>query len=204
MSVVIARTFPSGTADVRLRFAPGSWRRGHRFPPSSFRHAASISGDQSSPSSSRMVVGDHAEKFAEQFARRAVGVVRLHLAFDHAKMSRAVAGKIQHRIDGQRQHRALDEFAALAAEHRLGFRVFAEQAVDRPAASDPRNAPRRVQSCAGSDWPVPSCAASRFSCVSRSFQTSRKRISKKKSRARSPALKIVSTLFPRKIGFDLD
>ena len=28
--------------------------------------------------------------------------------------------------------------------------------------------------------------------------------SKKKSRARSPALKIVSTLFPRKVGFDLD
>ena len=29
-------------------------------------------------------------------------------------------------------------------------------------------------------------------------------LQKKKSRARSPALKIVSTLFPRKIGFDLD
>jgi hypothetical protein len=29
-------------------------------------------------------------------------------------------------------------------------------------------------------------------------------ISKKKSRAQSPALKIVSTLFPRNIGFDLD
>jgi hypothetical protein len=27
---------------------------------------------------------------------------------------------------------------------------------------------------------------------------------RKKSRAASPALKIVSTLFPRKIGFDLD
>jgi hypothetical protein len=29
-------------------------------------------------------------------------------------------------------------------------------------------------------------------------------LKRKKSRARSPALKIVSTLFPRKFGFDLD
>src|SRR6266851_1904431 len=49
-------------------------------------------------------LGDHAEKFAEQLSRRAVGVVRLHLALDHAKVPGAVAGEIQDGVDGQRQH----------------------------------------------------------------------------------------------------
>jgi hypothetical protein len=49
-------------------------------------------------------VGDHAKEFSEQFARRAIGVVRLHLATDHAKVAGAIAGEIQHRIDGQGQH----------------------------------------------------------------------------------------------------
>src|SRR6266550_2751906 len=49
-------------------------------------------------------IADHAKEFSEQLARRTVGVVRLHLATDHAKAAGAVAGMIQHRIDGQRQH----------------------------------------------------------------------------------------------------
>ncbi len=44
-------------------------------------------------------------------------------------MTGAVANKIQDRIDGQRQHRTLDEVAAFAAEHRLGLRMLAEQAL---------------------------------------------------------------------------
>jgi hypothetical protein len=49
-------------------------------------------------------VGDHAKELAEQLTRRAAGVVRRDLALDHAKASLAPAGKIQHRIDGQREH----------------------------------------------------------------------------------------------------
>jgi transposase len=49
-------------------------------------------------------IGDHAEKLAEQLSRRAVGVVRLHLAWDQAKVPGAVAGEIQDGVDGQRQH----------------------------------------------------------------------------------------------------
>jgi hypothetical protein len=54
-------------------------------------------------------------------------------------MAGARAGKVENRLDRQRQHRTLDEFAALGAEHgpRLGMRI--EQAGDRPAASDLRS-----------------------------------------------------------------
>ena len=43
-------------------------------------------------------------------------------------MPAAVAGKIQNGVDGERQHRSFDEFAALGPEHGFGFRMFAEQA----------------------------------------------------------------------------
>jgi hypothetical protein len=42
------------------------------------------------------------------------------------EVPRAVAGEIQDCVDGQRQHRTLDEFAGLASEHRFGFRMFAK------------------------------------------------------------------------------
>ena len=54
--------------------------------------------------------------------------MRGYLAFNHAKVPAAIAGKIQHRVDRKRQHRPLDEIAALAAEHRFGLGVLAEQA----------------------------------------------------------------------------
>jgi hypothetical protein len=54
--------------------------------------------------------------------------VRLHLATDHAKISRAVTGEIQQSIDGQRRHRALHEVAGLAPERRFGFGVLMKQA----------------------------------------------------------------------------
>jgi hypothetical protein len=69
------------------------------------------------------------EKFAKQFPRRTVSVVRLCLAFDHAEASAAVAGKVDHGTDSHRQHRAFYEIlACIAPEHRLGFRVFTKQA----------------------------------------------------------------------------
>jgi hypothetical protein len=77
-------------------------------------------------------IGDHAEERNEQLARRAVGVVRRHLAFDQAKMAGARACEIENRVDRQRQHRTLDEPAAFAAKHTLRFRVFLEQkAIDQ-------------------------------------------------------------------------
>src|SRR5260370_20501495 len=56
------------------------------------------------PENFTQLIRDHAEKFAEQLSGGAVGVVRLHLALDHAKVPRAVAGEIQDGIDGQRHH----------------------------------------------------------------------------------------------------
>ena len=47
-------------------------------------------------------------------------------------MPAPVAGEIQDRLDGQRQHRALDRIAALTAEHRLRLGMFVEQpAIDQ-------------------------------------------------------------------------
>src|SRR5207248_9710505 len=44
---------------------------------------------------------------------------------DEAEVAGAFSGKIQNRVDRQSQHRTLDEFAALGAEHhpRFGMRV---------------------------------------------------------------------------------
>src|ERR1700721_1073682 len=63
-------------------------------------------------------IPDHAEALAEHFARRAIGIRGLPLAFEHAKMPGALAGEIHDGVDRQRQHRTLHEIAALAAEHR--------------------------------------------------------------------------------------
>ena len=43
-------------------------------------------------------------------------------------MAGAFSGKIQNRVDRQSQHRTLDEFAALGAEHRPCFGMRVEQA----------------------------------------------------------------------------
>jgi len=64
----------------------------------------------------------------EQIARRAVSIVRANLGFDQAEMAGALAGKVQDRLDRQRQHRAHDEFAALGPEQRAGFWMGVEQA----------------------------------------------------------------------------
>jgi hypothetical protein len=72
---------------------------------------------------------DHAEERDEQIARRAVGVVRGYFAFDQAEVAGTRACEIQDRFDCQRQHRALDKFAALGAEHRSRLGMFAKQPV---------------------------------------------------------------------------
>src|SRR6202035_4968522 len=123
-------------------------------------------------------------------------------------MSAALAGKIQDRVDGQRQHRTSHEIAALAPEHRFGFRMFAEQAaIDQrrqilaalggefETVMDRIGWGHGARRMASSEWRI----GKRISSFHSLFA-----FSKKKSRARSPALKIVSTLFPRKFGFDLD
>jgi transposase len=48
------------------------------------------------------------------------------------------------------------------------------------------------------------CAIDDYAMISKKEQGGEALLQRKKSRARSPALKIVSTLFPRKFGFDLD
>src|SRR6476646_8375786 len=75
---------------------------------------------------------DDAEERHEQFARRAVGVVRRHLAFDQAEMATPFAGEIEERLDRQGEHRPLHRPAAFAAKHLLGFGMFAKQfSIDR-------------------------------------------------------------------------
>jgi hypothetical protein len=119
------------------------------------------------------------------------------------KLTGALAGEIQHGVDGQREHRTLDEVAGLAAEHRFGFRVLAEQ-----AAIDQR---RRVFATPGDQCKAVldqvACFAHVGCVVNRARYLDEKGTQlqkQKKSRARSPALKIVPTLFSRMFGFDLD
>lgn len=87
---------------------------------------------------------DDAEERDEQGARRAVGIMRSHFAFDQAEMAGARSGKVQYRVDGERQHRTLDEFAALGPEHRLRLGVRVEQ-----SAIDPR---RQILATRGGDF----------------------------------------------------
>ena len=53
--------------------------------------------------------------------------MRIHLAFDQAKVPAAFAGEIQYRLDRERQHRTLDQIASLGPEHRFGLGMRAEQ-----------------------------------------------------------------------------
>src|SRR5882762_1410415 len=71
--------------DFLKHIQPGTINLGRPFGPENLAHRT----------------GDHAKEFSEQFARRAIGVGQLHLAADHPKVAGAIAGKIQHRIDGQ-------------------------------------------------------------------------------------------------------
>src|SRR5712671_6166626 len=114
---------------------------------SKFRHAASISADQSAPKTSRKVAAITPKKRDEQLARGAVGVMRGYFAFDDAEVPGAGTGEIQHRFDRQRQHRALDQFAALGPEHRYRFGVFGMQ-----TAIDQR---RQIVAAQGGDFKAP-------------------------------------------------
>ncbi len=175
-----------------------------------FRHACSISGDQSGPRISRMVPAITPKKSPNNFAWRAIGIVRLHLAFDHAEVAAASPAKSIIASMVERQHRTFYEIASLAPEHRLGFRMFAKK-----ATIDSR---RQILAALGGQFeavldqigwcrhmPCSIWAEARCEDV-RDNRTSGSRLARyqKKEQGASPALKIVSTLFPRKIGFDLD
>ncbi|MBV9981934.1 hypothetical protein [Bradyrhizobium sp.] len=73
--------------------------------------------------------GNDPEKREKHFTRRAIGLMRLHLAYDHAEGPVALARKVEDRIDGKGQHRALDVTAGVAREHRFGFGMRAKQPV---------------------------------------------------------------------------
>jgi hypothetical protein len=129
--------------------------------------------------------------------------VRLHFALDHAKVSGAVAGKIQQCIDGQRQHRALHEVVRLVAKHRFGFGVFAEE-----AAIDQR---RQILAALGGEFETVRNEIGRGGHLCFVFNTAvifagviAREHREKKEQGASPALKIVSTLnFPENLDLIL-
>jgi hypothetical protein len=108
--------------------------------------------------------------------------------------------KIQHRIYRHCQHRTPDQFAALGSEHRLGFRMFAKQ-----PAIDQR---RQILATLGGEFKavLDQACCRHAGCVVMEISSRHpeKQISKKKSRARSPAQKLCRPYFPAKFGFDLD
>jgi len=104
-------------------------------------------------------------------------------------MSAARPGKIQHGIDRQREHRAFDEIAALATEHRSCFGMFAKQ-----ACIDQRRqilATLRGQLEASMNE-IGQTAAPRAAVVRQVVSTS-----KKKSRAKAPLKNCVDPLSPK-------
>src|SRR5262249_23944250 len=74
-------------------------------------------------------VCDHAEEGDEEIARRAVGIMRDHLARNHAEFAAALTCEIQQRLDGEGEHRSLHEVAAFAAKHRNCLGMSAMQAL---------------------------------------------------------------------------
>lgn len=104
-------------------------------------------------------------------------------------MSAARPGKIQHGVDRQREHRAFDEIAALATEHRSRFGMFAKQ-----ACIDQRRqilATLRGQLEASMNE-IGQTAAPRAAVVRQVVSTS-----KKKSRAKAPLKNCVDPLSPK-------
>src|SRR4051812_47414919 len=110
-------------------------------------------------------------------------------------MPGAGACEIDDSIDGQRQHRALDEIAAFGAEHGDGFGMVAVQArIDQ-----------RRQNCAafGGDLKASFDMIARRGHMSRSSFGDRSNVvakaaAEKKEQGMKPCSKIVSTLLPRK------
>ena len=137
--------------------------------------------------------GNDTEKLSEQFRRCAIGIVRLNLALNHSEVTALLAGKIQYRVDRQREHRTFHQIAALTPEHRLGLGMLAEQAAideGRQVLASLRGQLKTLMNEIG-QTDIPRVIPRRLAVL----------ISKKKEQGHSPALKIVSTLFSPNVRF---